>query len=220
MRKYLRRIYIFDFIVLLILSINRICSHKVYSEIEYCDELGKKISWLNLRYYSSVINIQEDSDDSVRISLHNKNIKSDDFLENEYVGIQDIVKVKQAIDEYLEENPKHILNDAKICVLFGGIADDCIQINNYSENKSETDGIWRFSESYYCSIELNKADIFSDFSEIKLKVSDSEELKKLEKWDNLQTVYLSGMDFSQEDKQYLLEILPNCDIYCNDENLS
>ena len=64
---------------------------------------------------------------------------------------------------------------------------------------------------------IAEASPFQDAYSIALKVNDESDLAKLSAWKNLKWLYLTGIDFTEEQTSIIKQQLPSCQIiYGND----
>lgn len=195
-------------------------SIKTRTEIDYCIELEEKLEDLKLEQFKYYTIEYRDENRcgkqliSICFGLKNndKYIADENSIED---CASDIAIVRNAITEYLSDTPNNELNTKNIMCRFDELPGDTSYMYNYnymSDDKlPEPDGFYY----YYYGMALNilNIDLFKDAKVMSaIRFNSSDELKLLEEWNNLEYVSLYGMEFSEQDKDYLHEILPNTTI--------
>ena len=224
MKKFKLKIHIIIFTVLsvIIISAYIIVSHKVDTNLDYCKELARNLGWLDMNQFNCSY-IESDEEQAIRIyfDLKNPNKYSKENKNKYSKVVYDIAVVKNEISLYLKEHPNNELNKKKIICIFRELADDQRFMYNYDyrleSSLQKPDGLVYFK---WVTVDITDADDFKDACDIRLAINNKNELQLLKEWKNLKYLELVGMEFSEEDKKYLVEILPNCTIYCNDELIS
>lgn len=221
-RKFLKKIIVLSTaIILAFIGIYIIFTHRVYTELNYCKELGRKLSWLNMKQYNCLYIKKGDNKQTIRIDFELKSFDNYSSTEGYNESIYDIGMVKKNISEYLKEHPDNELNDKKIICTFNNLPGEQCYMYNYDyrmEINSQTLNDFCYFKWLY--INISTADNFKDAHVIELIINKKSELSLLKEWNNLEELHLSGIEFSKEDKQYLINLFPNCTIICNGETLN
>lgn len=195
-----------------------IASHHVWTELDYCKGIGRKLGWLNLDYMhcykicerEAYIGMIHERDEYIQFNFdveHPYMCELDDFY------IEDIAKIRDTLTAYLAEHPDNPLNQKRITVYIDTGAGMSISFSNYTTERRFINPVqFAFINNY--SFDINKAEAFQDAYRIGLKVRTEDDLKLLENWDNLQFLWLDGrgMELTEEQQQYLREILPGCKV--------
>lgn len=220
-KRNFKKIIILSIVIILsFMGIYTIYTHRVYTELDYCKELGRNLGWLNMKQYNCVYIENGDDEQTIRIGF---NLKSYDNYSNsdEYnQAINDISMVKRTISEYLKEYPENELNFKKIICIFNNLPGEHCYMYNYDfrlEDDFQELNDFLYFDCLYADLLL--AESFKGSRVIDLRVKDLNDISLLEEWNNLEELKLSGIEFSAEDKQYLINLLPNCTIICNGETL-
>lgn len=219
--KYKTLLILFAVLLIVIIFVYTIISHKVDTDLDYCKALARNLGWLNTKqYHCKCIDIG-DNEQTILIDFRLKSYDNYSNCDGHIEAIYDIGMIKKEISKYLEKFPDHELNKKRIiCTFYNLPGEQCYMYNfdnRLKKNLQKPDGLRYFQ---WITIDITKADDFKDACDISLAVNNKNELQFLEEWKNLKYLELVGMDFSEEDKKYLVEILPNCTIYCNKERIS
>ena len=184
-----------------------------YVEVSYCKGISKKLKKLDLEYYilSSVKYAVNDTE--IRFFYDLKDY--DDFEESKCV--YDIIKVRNSLQKYIETENTNCLNTQRISIQFNTLPGDYsfLVSNYYGENATPEEFV------YYSSLhtDISNAAELCDAKRIGFNISSAEELKLLENWENLEYINVIGPDISIQEKQYMSDILPECQIIYNNENI-
>lgn len=208
---------VISFLVILITAIILVFKVQyVYTDLDYCKELGRKLFWLNLNeFYCSSI----DNADNQHIQFYFRLNDYDDYSESECV--KDIAKVRNTIAEYLNNNPHNELNNQLIICTFETFPGEIMYMYNYNfKIKRESQLPENFMYYQYLSVNLSYAQKLSDSRIIELKVDESDDITVLENWENLECLNISGKGLTEENQKYLCKILPDCTIICNGETIN
>lgn len=209
----------FTLILLGLIALLFIYNKKPETEIDYCIELEEKLEDLKLEQfkYYTIEYRDENRRGKQLISICFGLKNNDKYIADENgteVCASDIAIVRNAIAEYLNDTPNNELNTKNIMCCFDKLPGDTSYMYNYNymidEKSPEPDGFY-----YYYNVFLNiqNADLFKDAKVMSaIRVDNSDELRLLEDWNNLEYVSLYGIEFSEQDKDYLHEILPNTTI--------
>lgn len=186
--------------------------HSVHTNINYCEEIGRKLGWLNLQqFHCSTIEGSQEIVFSFRLKEHI------DYDHDKC--IDDIARIKNTVTNYLNNNPSNELNTKRIAFMFQTLPGDAIYMYNF---KGESNPIQpdKFQYFLYLFVDLSSAQEFSDARVIELKVDENDDLSVLEDWKNLEYLNISGKGLTEEKQKYLCEILPDCTIICNGETIN
>ena len=141
---------------------------------------------------------------------------------NEYNNsefINDIYYIKETINTCLL-NEECNLNDKLICVNFEMRPGEVISVYNYSfweeKQKQKPDSLLYYKRLSVDNISYLK--YFDDAIAIEAYASLIDNIKVFDSFENLEYLSIGG-EFTEKDKKYLLDILPNCTIICNGETL-
>lgn len=206
LKIFLSFFFIFTAIIFLIFS-----RHTIDVEVDYCEDIGKKLKSLHLNQFQCNIIKYGDTIKNINFSFCLKNY--DDY--DAYECCEDIVKVRNLITNYLHQNPTNDMNNNLISFQFQTLPGDSICMKNYNDNQFVVSS--EFLYFSYLYIPISSANEFWDAKVIGLRVDEKEELALLKKWKNLEKIYLTKKNFTEEEKEYLLNIIPNCTIICNGE---
>lgn len=222
MKKVYYKIFFISVLLLVTIFVSCIIiSHRVKTDLDFCKELAKELEWLDTEQYQCTLIDIGDNEQTIRIHFKLRNLDNYSNANDYAEAVYDIGKIKMVISEYLNKHSDNLLNNKKIICMFNNRPDDIGYMYNYDyrENDSfqKSNGLYYFK---HISVNISTADNFKDARIIKLIIKNQDELKFLKNWDNLEYVELYGIDFSNKDKQYIIETLPNCTIICNGETIS
>ncbi len=216
--KLKTRLIIFFVLAIAMIFAYTIVSHKVDTNLVYCKELATNLGWLNTKQYQCECIDIGDNEQTICIDFHLKSYDNYSNDDGHIEAICDIGMIKKEISKYLEKFPEHELNKKRIiCTFYNLPGEQCYMYNfdnRLGKKLQKPDGLRYFQ---WVTVDITKADDFKDACDISLKINDKNELKLLEEWKNLNHLELVGVEFTEDDQKYLVEILPDCTIYCNDE---
>ena len=113
LKKIIFTVISFILVILIAIVVLMFRIRHVYTDLDYCKEIGRKLGWLDLdQFHCSSI----DNADHQHIQFYFRLNEYDDYSENECV--KDIAKVKEIISGYLENNSRNELNNQLIICTF------------------------------------------------------------------------------------------------------
>jgi hypothetical protein len=183
--------------------------------VSYCRVIGNQIQDLKTQQFQLNLIDYGDTEEIVifHFSLKNKS------KYNHNQCIEDISIIKKTITEFLNQNTLNKLNSSSVAFIFQTLPGDSISMFNYNNNeKMINPAQFQFFSSL--NVSLSSAIDFYDAKTIDIKVDEKEKLYLLENFKNLERVYLSGEDLTEDEKIYLINILPDCKIIYNGISIS
>lgn len=190
--------------------------NNAYTEISYCKDIARKINWIGTKYFSC--GTIEEEDDCIKFSFSLKYAVhgyTDDDL------VFDLIKVRNYIKRYLEENPDSGLNDKKIQIYFRSYAEEYMSVYNYdfltvAELNKATDFV------YYDNIYVENISVIQELKDTRVLnafgASEINELDFFAEWSELERFSIISYTFSDEEKDFLKELLSGCIIKFADED--
>ena len=180
------------------------------SNLDYCEELSFSINQINLKEFKC-FSITEENEEVIFY------FDSKDTGINLNYTIADIIKVKNYMTNYLIENPNNQLNMHKIRFVFKIMADESIYMYNYNFNTNQ-----KFNNSYdFCSFKglyvdnFSEIELLEDVYMIDVCATTIDDLSFLKKWSNIEYLRIYTSYITEEQKLYLNDILPECEIIYN-----
>lgn len=188
-----------------------VLSHHVYTNNKDCHRIGRLLAWTSFDYFNceSIVYVPERDEYVFYFQFTDKDFDTS-------ILINDVVKAKEIITRYLTEHSDNMINNKKVTLSFEIIPGDSVELYNYHENEivtSPTEFVY-YGLGY---VPIAEASPFQDAYSIALKLNDESDLAKLSAWKNLKWLYLTGIDFTEEQKSIIKRQLPSCQIiYGND----
>lgn len=185
--------------------------YRVETEIDYCKDIAKKINRIgNSQFYCKSI---EERDDVILFYFRSGKADITSPFRQEYSedgGIEDVVKIKNFIVNYLNEHPESELNGKKMEFDFHIIHDISFQMYNYNYMKNE--GVEDAKDFlYFEHLGMEHVSVLEEMGNacvIEASVWHMDDYDFLRNWDALQYVHISTHDLTEEQKQELKEMLP------------
>ncbi len=189
--------------------------HRANIKVDYCKGIGKQIENLKLKQFQLNVIDYGDTQENVIFYFNLKNKSK--FNHDECV--EDISIVRNIVTEFLNQNPSNKLNNRLVAFVFQTLPGDSISMFNYNNNEKLINPA-QFHFFSFLNVNLSSATDFYDAKIIDIKVDEKEKLYLLKNFKNLEKVYLNGKVLTEDEKKYLLNILPNCMIICNGVSIS
>lgn len=131
----------------------------------------------------------------------------------------DINNIKENINECISDE-KYGLHNKFICVIIEMRPGEVSYIYNYNFLKNQ-EGQEPEKLLYYKNLYVNDLSSLNNFKDsyvLNASVRNIDNIKVFKSFSNIAYMNIYG-SFTEKDKQYLLDILPNCTIICNGETL-
>jgi hypothetical protein len=208
-------IIFFCFFCVLSFILASLSKNRANIKVSYCRVIGNQIQDLKTQQFQLNLIDYGDTEEIVifHFSLKNKS------KYNHNQCIEDISIIKKTITEFLNQNTLNKLNSSSVAFIFQTLPGDSISMFNYNNNeKIINPAQFQFFSSL--NVSLSSAIDFYDAKTIDIKVDEKEKLYLLENFKNLERVYLSGEDLTEDEKIYLINILPDCKIIYNGISIS
>jgi hypothetical protein len=199
-------------IILFVIIVFAIKPHSIHTDLKFCEEVGREISRLNLQQFHC-----ESIKGCNQITFYFVLNDYDDYSEKECIN--DIIKVRTLITEYLKNHPNNKLSNSRVMFVFETFPGDGIYMYNYDYNDKEriSDG---FDYFYHLFADITLVDSLKDVRVIDLRINSTDQLHMLEDWNNLERLNIVGYEMSKEEQEYLVGILPECTITCKNKIIS
>lgn len=216
--KKLKRIVkrILRFIVLIIIILTGVILYRLYiprnayTKIDYCVDIARKINWIDLSHFEC---------DTIK---EIQGVVSFGFsIKNEYVQHMDdelfieLIKIRNYVSEYMEEHPENELNNKKIRLHFNTLPGDYMRVYNYDFiNGSELVDAKEFA--YFDIVHIENLSTLQGLSDARiisrLCVQKVDSLEFFKEFTNLKYLDYNSDKISEEEKEYLRNLLPDCTI--------
>lgn len=199
---------------LLFSIIIQILKNPVINEYSNVDEKLHNLNLNQFNYYRT--EEEKRSSDYIYMSFHLKDF--DKFDINEYTN--DINNIKENINECISEE-KYGLYNMFIRVMIHVRPGEMVYIYNYNFLKDQKDQEPEKLLYYeYLFVDnLSSLNYFNDCYVLNVSVSNIDNIKIFENFYNIEYLDIFG-PLTENDKQQLLKILPNCTVICNGETIS
>lgn len=218
-RKY---IIVFSFLFIICLSVFFITklynNHQVYTNLNYCNEIAKEYSWLKLKQFRCC-SIDEWNNSTVSFNFELKNVERYNYNEDE--SIKDIGKIKNKIKEYMIKNQNNELHNKKIVFTFETWPGDISYMYNYDYRLNESESTpsdFLYYEKLYTK-NISSLECLQNAKVMDVSVQNLDDFNFLSDWSNLEYFNIWSINMTEKDKDYLKDIIYNCNIICNDEIL-
>lgn len=193
-------------VIVLILECS--CVNKSNSCPDYCKDIYKSLTKTTGLFRCSHIKYEEQSDSVYFYFEADKDAKYSKETETD-----DIITKRKIITDYLYKNPKNVLSSQHIILLFSRFPGDSFNLNNFNENK---EGLYNdFPFCYGLTVNASNYESFINAFSLSIKIESSDELKILEKFERLEYLNLYGPEISDDEREYIRNTLPDCEIYYN-----
>ena len=199
---------------LLFSIIIQILKNPVINEYSNIDEKLHNLNLNQFNYYRT--EEEKRSSDYIYMSFHLKDF--DKFDINECTN--DINNIKENINECISEE-KYGLYNKFIRVMIHVRPGEMVYIYNYNFLKDQKDQEPEKLLYYeYLFVDnLSSLNYFNDCYVLNVSVSNIDNIKIFENFYNIEYLDIFG-PLTENDKQQLLKILPNCTVICNGETIS
>ncbi|NLG03506.1 MAG: hypothetical protein GX567_06725 [Clostridia bacterium] len=175
---------------------------------DYCKEVSKQISDLDLEGFKYV-EAEDERKKGVYFSF-----KSEDNYKPLYDDddcLDDIIKIKNVISAYLSSHKNEILHEKTIRIGFYGEIGNVIQMYNYEKSGDPPEEVFSYYDDMYIP-----PDYFDEFKEAKrigIKITDDDDLAGLANFTNLKELKIFGEnEISQKTIEKVVELLPDCEV--------
>lgn len=199
---------------LLFSIIIQILKNPVINEYSNIDEKLHNLNLNQFNYYRT--EEEKRSSDYIYMSFHLKDF--DKFDINECTN--DINNIKENINECISDE-KYGLYNKFIRVMIHVRPGEMVYIYNYNFLKDQKDQEPEKLLYYeYLFVDnLSSLNYFNDCYVLNVSVSNIDNIKIFENFYNIEYLDIFG-PLTENDKQQLLKILPNCTVICNGETIS
>ena len=199
---------------LLFSIIIQILKNPVINEYSNIDEKLHNLNLNQFNYYRT--EEEKRSSDYIYMSFHLKDF--DKFDINECTN--DINNIKENINECISDE-KYGLYNKFIRVMIHVRPGEMVYIYNYNFLKDQKDQEPEKLLYYeYLFVDnLSSLNYFNDCYVLNVSVSNIDNINIFENFYNIEYLNISG-PLTENDKQQLLKILPNCTVICNGETIS
>jgi hypothetical protein len=199
---------------LLFFIIIQILKNPVINEYSNIDEKLHNLNLNQFNYYRT--EEEKRSSDYIYMSFHLKDF--DKFDINECTN--DINNIKENINECISDE-KYGLYNKFIRVMIHVRPGEMVYIYNYNFLKDQKDQEPEKLLYYeYLFVDnLSSLNYFNDCYVLNVSVSNIDNIKIFENFYNIEYLDIFG-PLTENDKQQLLKILPNCTVICNGETIS
>ena len=199
---------------LLFFIIIQILKNPVINEYSNIDEKLQNLNLNQFNYYRT--EEEKRSSDYIYMSFHLKDF--DKFDINECTN--DINNIKENINECISEE-KYGLYNKFIRVMIHVRPGEMVYIYNYNFLKDQKDQEPEKLLYYeYLFVDnLSSLNYFNDCYVLNVSVSNIDNIKIFENFYNIEYLDILG-PLTENDKQQLLKILPNCTVICNGKTIS
>ncbi len=182
---------------------------EAYTEIEYCEDLAKKINWVG----SSQLRCAEIEVEGEEIVF---NIYKKPFVNYDAdKSMKDLIKYRNYIITYLNEHQYNELNYKKIHIYVGLYADTTMNIYNYNF-MTEADMECSTDFVYYDRVRAENISTFATLTDTRVMnffyAKNIDELDFFKDWTEAEYIYFVTYKFEEEECQYIRSLLPNCEI--------
>ena len=185
--------------------------HSMRTEIEYCKDIIMQLDGLNLEEFRC---IRVDRSDGQHTQFYFR--VQDQLDDTQARSWTDFIEIREALSEYLEENPSNQLNNDLIICTFEVSPGNCIYMYNYNfqakQSEQQPDGFFYYKNLF---VELSKIQGFSDAYIIDATLDEPDSIYLLSCCDNLQYLTLSGKGLPEEKYNELISMLPECHVTYN-----
>ena len=192
--------------------------YKVETELEYCKEIAGEINHIGLSQYHCA-NIREGGPIvfkffSFQTCFHSSPL----YKEYSYdEGVEDMIKVKNYLTDYLEQHPENELNEKKIILWFIwklDVDNGDAKICNFNFGVSENGVEYEFTDakdfSYIEDLETDHMSVLEGFENVRVIdvfINHADSYDFLKKWNNLQYIKVGGSGLmTEEEKQKMRKI--------------
>ena len=193
-------------------------TYKVETELEYCKEIAKEINDIGLsQYFCGNIH----AEGRVVFRFCSYRTRSENMpLYKEYSydeGVEDMVKVKNYLTDYLEQHPENELNEEKIVLWFiwkRNVAYGEIKICNFNFGSGDNGVEYEFTDgkdfSYIQDLRVDHMSVLEGFKDVRVIsvfINHADSCDFLKEWKNLQYIKAGGSGLmTEEEKQAMRKI--------------
>lgn len=181
-----------------------------YTKINYCVDIARKINWIDLSHFEcGTIR------DSQGVVLFSFTIKNEYVQHTDDELFMELIKIKNYVAEYMKEHPENELNSKKIILHFNTLPGDYMRVYNYNFiNGSELEDAKDFA--YFDIVHVESISALKELSDARiinrLWVQKVDSLEFFKEFTNLKYLDYNSNKISEEEKEYLRSLLPNCTI--------
>ena len=195
-------------VIVLILECS--CANKNAVKIDYCSDIYKEVNGISGQFRFSEVDYSENLD-SVAFIFNLKD-RSDYDADK---GTTQVIAIRKTMIDYLNNNPQNELNTKRIYLSFQTLPGDSFSLFNFDHNK---EGLYNdFPFCYDVTVNSSNYESFINAFSLSIKIESSDELKILEKFERLEYLNLYGPEISDDEREYIRNTLPDCEIYYNDK---
>lgn len=183
-------------------------------EVSFCKSVGKELTKENLEFYR--LSYIKETEQGICFCFSVKEYENFEYSK----CLPDMINVKKGIENYCKNNPDNELNYKLINVRFDTFPGDIILgMSNNRGNEVFTQPVVL---SFFSNVETSIVDAegIKDARTIGFVIKSFEELKHLEQWNNLEFTEIIGPELTEEQMNYVISILPNCEIIYNGKNIT
>ena len=193
-------------------------TYKVETDLEYCKEIAKEINNIGLSQYHCA-NIREGG--PIEFSFYSfETCNHSSPLYKEYSrdeGVEDMIKIKNYLTDYLEQHPENELNEKKIMLWFIwrlNVDYGDTRICNYNYGAGDNGVEYEFADakdfSYIQDLEAEHMSVLEGFENVRVIsvfIDHPDSYDFLKEWNNLQYIKIAGSGImTEEEKQNMRKI--------------
>ena len=194
---------------------------KPYIEVDYCKSIGKEIGKLRLKQFHLSAIRYGDTQEEIIFSFDLKNMSKFDQDQAECADecVNDISLVRKAATKWLNENISSELNSKNVHFNFWTLPGDSITMSNYNIRERL---VHPAQFQFFLNLDVNASAAmdFIDAKTIEIRIDENDHIEFLKDFKNLEILHLKGRDLTNDEKEYLKSILPDCVIISNRVTIS